>query len=282
MSGAGSWELVAQLDPVTAFMLLVQPVLSDPARRTELLQDLRTLGTTMRDDFWLDGFVWGTTASKGVFGSRHADFGHGLKAYWALTQIDKRLDDRPFAGFLASAAPPNVTMAYDDLTGRWSKRPTSATTVEYGSDWWIYAEADQFTATLALHDPAWLPRLASTAPEWIARYVDRSRDAREVFPSIQRNGSHTNWTDTSTAKCNEWKSAFHSHEHALVMYLFSHWLAGTPAPLYFAFPAADVQAMAALTTPYTFAGKVASVEDLGALAGDPARHKVRVSFTELR
>jgi len=286
MTDAG-WELVAQLDPVTAFMLLVQPVLSTPARRTEMLSDLRTLGTTMKGSFFQDGFMWGTTATLGQFGARHADFGHGLKAYWALTQIDKRLDDRPFASFLATAAPPNVELAIDPLTGRWGNRPTSATTAAYGSDWWIYAEADQFTATLALHDPdRWLPKLAVTAPEFVSKFVDRSigrEAAMEVYPSINRTGGHFNWPDTDTAKCNEWKSGFHSHEHALVMYLFSHWLAGTPAPLYFAFPAADVQAMAALTTPYTFQGKVANVEDLGAIATDPAgRHKVRITFTELR
>ncbi len=66
------------------------------------------------------------------------------------------------------------------------------------------------------------------------------------------------------------------------MYLFSHWLAGTPAPLYFAFPADQVQAMAAATTPYTFQGRVANVEDLGALTGDPTLHKVRISFDQLR
>ena len=287
MSGAGSWELVAQLDPVTAFMLLAQPALSDPARRAQLLGDLRTLGTTMKDRFFQDGFMWGTTATKGVFGSRHADFGHGLKAYWALTQIDKRLDDRPFASFVSTNAPANVQLAVDPFSGFWGNRPTSSTTAAYGSDWWIYAEADQFTATLAMHDPAkWLPTLAVTAPGFVTYFVDRTigrEAAKEVYASINRSGGHYNWADTDTSKCNEWKSGFHSHEHALVMYLFSHWLAGTPAPLYFAFPADQIDALAARTTPYTFQGKVSKVEDLGPIASDPdGRHKVRVSFSELR
>jgi len=90
------------------------------------------------------------------------------------------------------------------------------------------------------------------------------------------------WPNSDTAKCNEWKNGFHAAEHALVMYLFSHYLAATPAPLYFALPAADVAALAALSRPYTFLGRVAQVEDLRPLASDATRHVVRVSFDQLR
>jgi len=104
-----------------------------------------------------------------------------------------------------------------------------------------------------------------------------------VVPSVSRDGSWVYpWPDADTAKCNEWKNGFHAAEHALVLYLFGHWLAGTPAPLYFAFPAGEAAALAARARPYTFPGRVAAVEDLGPLAGDPTRHKVRVSFDEIR
>jgi len=285
LNGSGTSDLVSQLDPITAFLLLVQPVLSTAERRGQALEDLRVLAEAIRRRHHSGGFFWGTTGDGiGDYGGPHSDFGHSLKAFWALTQVDKRLPDRPFEKLLKAEANAAVTRAYDDRRGRWKKRPLSDTIDEYGSDWWSWAEADQLAATLALHDPAWIPAVATTAARWREEYVDTSRPAREVFPSITAGGDPAYpWPDGDTAKCNEWKSAFHSTEHALVLYLFSHWLAGTPAPLYFAFPASDVEAMAAVTTPYTFQGKVASVEDLGEIASDPAkRHKVRVSFTELR
>jgi hypothetical protein len=66
------------------------------------------------------------------------------------------------------------------------------------------------------------------------------------------------------------------------MFLFGHYLAGTPAPLYFAFPAAEIEARAKASTPYTFQGKVAAWEDLGEIANGGGLHKVRVTFSELR
>ncbi len=281
--GPGDWQLVAQLDPVTAFLLLVQPALSDPARRDQVLGDLRTLSVRIRDSFWQDGLFWGTTGGIGQYGGWHSDFGHILKAYSALLLVDGRLPDRPFAAFLAEQAPAALSRAHDASYGRWAKQPTSATTVQYGSDWWVYAEADQLAAALALHDPAWLPVVAETSTHFRGDYVDRTRAAREVVPSVGRDGSWVYpWPDANTAKCNDWKNGFHASEHALVMFLVSHWLAGTPAPLHFAFPAAEAAALAAEARPYTLQGRVASVEDLGALSGDPSRHLVRVGFDQLR
>ena len=283
MGAQGSWQLVAQLDPMTAFLLLVQPALTEPARRDQALGDLRTLALLLQRSFWRDGIFWGSTGDIGVYQSNHTDFGHILKAYWALLQTDKRLSDHPLRGFLSQYAPATLTLAHDATNGRWAKLPLSPTVVRYGSDWWAYAESDQLAATLALHDPAWIPVLGGTAGHFRSDYVDRTRAAREVVPSIRQDGSWVfNWPDADTAKCNEWKNGFHSSEHALVMYLFAHWLTGQPAPLYFAFPASDVASLSAGARPYAFEGHVAGVEDLGALAGDPTRHKVRIRFDQLR
>ena len=285
MGAAGSWQLVAQLDPITAFELLVQPVLTDPARRAQALGDLRTLATLVRTKFWQDGIFWGATGSIGVLPSDHTDYGHILKSYWALTQIDKRLDDRPFASFLASNAGATLGRSYDSANGRWAKRPNAAGGSDYGSDWWAYAEADQLAATLALHDPAWIPTVDTTTFHFLNEYVDRSRPARELVSSLQRNGTGYGWLTTDTSKCNDWKNGFHSTEHALVMFLFGHYLANTPAPLYFALLPADLDAQARASRPYTFQGRYVSHEDLGEIAADPGlvkRHKVRVLFDQLR
>jgi hypothetical protein len=283
MGEPGSWELVAQLDPITAFLLLVQPVLSEPSRRTQVLDDLRRLAERIQTSFYKDGIFWGTTGGIDHYGSRHTDFGHLLKAYWALLQIDKRLEDHPFLELLDANLEPALTRAHDVELGRWAKAPASLTEVTYGSDWWAYAEADQLAATLSLRDPTWIPTVALTSAHFRSDYVDRTRPAREVVPSISRGGAWVRrWPDNDTAKAGMWKNGFHSTEHAMVMMLLGHYLENTPAQLYFALPAADLAKMAADSRPYTFLGRVAKVEDLRPLASDPTRRVVRVSFDQLR
>jgi N-acylglucosamine 2-epimerase (GlcNAc 2-epimerase) len=281
--GPGSWQLVAQLDPVTAFLLLVQPHLTDDARRQQVLDDLQRLTGVVQQAFWRSGFFWGATGTIGQWGSQHSDFGHMLKSYWALLQVDKRLPSHPYAAFLGAHAADTLRMAYDAPYGRWAKYPTSASSVAYGSDWWAYAEGDQLAGSLALHDPSWLPVLGLTATHFRGDYVDRTRAAREVVSSVGRDGAWVYpWPDADTSKCNVWKNGFHSSEHALVMSLISSWVQGVPLELYFAFPGDQVAALAGASWPYTFPGRVVDWTDLGPLAGDATRHKVKVRFDQLR
>lgn len=253
VEGDGGSELVAQLDPINAFMLLVQPVLGDAADRERFLADLRALGQVILDDFRQDGLIWGVSTKRGEYRSKHADFGHAMKAVWMVLQIDKRLDDHPFHDDVAALADPLVTRAFDLDNGRWAKRPTSASAVEYGSDWWIYAEADQLTATLDLADGRHAARLAQTQAHWLTDYVDEVYPG-EVIPGIKRDGSPVwSWPATDTAKCNEWKNGYHSTEHALVLSIVGAWREGEDVVLHFALP--DEAADTLPVTPYVFQGR---------------------------
>ena len=270
--------------------LIAADIDHDPADRgqqlLQALSDLRALATLLRSKFWQDGIFWGSTGDIGTYGSNHTDYGHILKSYWALTQIDKRLDDRPFASFLAANAPATLTRAWDAPNGRWAKMPITSVANRYGSDWWAYAEADQLAATLALHDPAWIAKVEQSSTNFRADYVDRTRPVRELVSSVSQTGAWVYpWPTTDTSKCNEWKNGFHSTEHALVVFLLGHYLAGTPAPLYFAFVPADIDAQARASRPYTFQGRYVSHEDLGEIPTDTApvkRHRVMVLFDQLR
>jgi mannose/cellobiose epimerase-like protein (N-acyl-D-glucosamine 2-epimerase family) len=93
---AGGHELVAMLDQINAYMLLVQPVLSEEADRGIFLDDLELLGSRIVDLHWEDGVFWGVSSQHGNFRSRHVDFGHTLKSYWMLYNINNRLPHRPF------------------------------------------------------------------------------------------------------------------------------------------------------------------------------------------
>lgn len=276
----GGYELVAQLDPINAFLLLSQPVLRDGTRRTQFLSDLETLAQQLIDMFWENGIFWGIHNKKGEYGGRHVDFGHTLKSYWMLLQIDKRLPHRPFQAFLVQNAKAWVDKAFDTPNGRWAKRPTSATEVEYGSDWWAYAEADQIAATLDLLDWSQAARLSSTTLHWLTDYVDTNA-AKEIIPSINRTGGRVfNWPDTDNAKCNQWKNGYHSTEHALVMYLHGTALENAPAELHFAVPAAEVPSFVA--KPYIFEGRELDRTSTATIAvGTSTLTTVRVRFDQL-
>ncbi|MCB9648717.1 MAG: AGE family epimerase/isomerase [Deltaproteobacteria bacterium] len=257
VEGDGGWELVAQLDPINAFLLLTQPVLTEASRRQQFQGDLQRLAQLMIDRFWKDGLFWGVHNKQGQYRSKHADFGHTLKAYWMVLQIDKRLPEHPFYGFLQENVHGQVALAYDDTYGRWAKRPISPSQVEYGSDWWIYAEEDQIAATLNMIDGQYSDELERTAQHWLDEYVDHLNGSPgEVIPGITRTGNRGyNWSPTDTAKCNEWKSGYHSSEHALVLYLTGRYLEDAQATLHFAVPPVDAQAFTA--RPYIFDGEIA-------------------------
>lgn len=250
-SNDGGWELVAQLDPINAFLLLTQPALHDASRRDEFLGDMLRLVDAMRTHFWQDGIYWGVHDQKGRYGRRHVDFGHTLKAYWMTLEVDKRVEGHPNAAFLAEHVPAWIERAFDGE--RWKKRPTSANGDEGGSDWWIYAEAEQIAATWNMGHPGTLTSTLSKASgHWVEDFVDGAY-LGEVISGIEADGSPVwNWSPSDTFKCNEWKNGYHSTEHALVMYLHGSWLASSPAELYFAVPADEVESFVA--TPYIYHG----------------------------
>lgn len=253
LEGDGGWELVAQLDPINAFLLLAQPVLAHPEDRDRFLADMRALAETLIEHFHQGDFFWGVSTRRGEYRSKHADFGHAMKSVWMLLEVDKRLPDHPFHEVAIATGDALVARAFDGDFGRWAKRPTSDAEVEYGSDWWIYAEADQLTATLNLVDARYDDLLTQTQAHWLEDYVDK-RYAGEVVPSIKRDGTWAwGWPPGDTAKCNEWKSGYHSSEHALVLSILGHQREGGEVELHFAVP---VDAAAAfIARPYVFHGR---------------------------
>ncbi len=282
VEGDAGWELVAQLDAINGFLLLSQPVMSTEARRTQFLTDLRVLSDSLIRHFYADGIFWGVHNAKGRYRTKHVDWGHTLKSYWMLLQVDKRLPDHPYQHLVAQNVHGLMDRAYDDDNGRWGKRPTSATADEFGSDWWIWAEIAQLAATLDLQgEGRYLTQRARTQQAWLEDFVDRGRPAREIIPSIRRDGSRAgNWNDTSTAKANEWKSSFHSTEHALVLALAGHWYEDSEAELHFAVPDADAATF--IAKPYVFDGaeRGRTPGELVTIGGQSLR-QVRVRFADL-
>lgn len=280
VEGDGGWELVAQLDPINAFMLLVQPVLSEEARRQQFLDDMLGLGDVMVERFWADGIFWGVHDQQGQFRARHVDFGHTLKSYWMLYMLARRAPRADWYALVEEHGVAWLQKAFDAENGRWAKRPIAPDTVEYGSDWWVYAEADQFAASLSMVGRGEGVDLAATAGHWIEDYVD-PQPPGGVIPGIGRAGQPAfGWPRSDTAKCNLWKNGYHATEHALVLYLHGRDREGLPATLHFAVPPAAAETFAA--RPYLYQG-TESARRVGdeLTVGGRALRAVAVDFVDI-
>ncbi|OHD53679.1 MAG: hypothetical protein A2Y33_07090 [Spirochaetes bacterium GWF1_51_8] len=277
----GGWELTAQLDQVNAFMLLAQPVLTDPADRKKFLDGIGTICGTIVREFWSGGVFWGMHKNKGVFNSAHTDFGHTLKTYWMILQADKRLDGHPFKGFLFDNMFYWISLAFQESKGMWADKMTDYDKASQGGrSWWIYAECDQLAAAANLIDYRYIPLLGKTLTNWM-KFVDKDYPCGEVYSGINYFGvKKADIPVESDMKCNAWKNGFHSSEHALVMYILGKNLEKKPVDLYFAVPPG--QAGTFIAKPYIFEGTEHSRTNLGNIVIDGTTlSKVKVSFGEI-
>lgn len=269
---AGRQELVAQLDQVNAYLLLVTPLLSEPTRgawERDLLRLSRLL--IARYHAPEEHLFWGTIHEPEGrrLGARHVDFGHTAKAVWMIERAGRLLGDRALVDFAAAEGPRVLERAFLPSTGSWASRPRPGGAVDAGKEWWIYAELDQLAATLALSDPGQARYLPSTFRFWLRHMVDR--DGHEVYGWVGPDGQ-----PGRGPKIHFWKSGYHSAEHALVAYLTAQSLRGEPAALHFAPIEAGVP-----VRPYLFAGAELG-RTVEPLDGFPGRRRVTVRFGELR
>ncbi len=266
-------ELVAQLDQVNAYLLLLTPILPPRARKAWTV-DLQLLAEVMVKDYHEADrhLFWGTIhdAKQKRLGARHVDFGHTAKAYWMLERIGLLTKDQALVDLATTGAAAVLKQAYLPDSGTWGSRLRPDGSVDSGKEWWIYAELDQLSATLALRDPAKAAPLGRTADFWFRRMVD------PVGHEVWGGAGGPDFEPYQGPKIHQWKSGYHSAEHALVGYLTAQALHGEPATLYFAPPSAK-----ALLRPYFFEGK-ATVLSTAPLPGFPGHVKVQASFTDLK
>ena len=266
-------ELVAQLDQINAYMLLLTPILPEPERK-EWTADLKRLAQVMVRDYHDAGrhLFWGTIhdPAQKKLGSRHTDFGHTAKAYWMLERIGRLTKDPTLVDLATTGAKALLKQAYLPDSGTWGSRLRPDGTVDSGKEWWIYAELDQLAETLALADPAQAAPLPRTADFWFRRMVD------PVNHEVWGGAGGPDFEPWQGPKIHQWKSGYHSAEHALVGYLTAQALHGQPATLYFA----PRNAKADLR-PYVFVGTEMKRTDLP-LPGFPGHRKVEVAFTGLQ
>ena len=283
-TGGNGGDITNLLVPGTAVLLPNASLLSDPARRTQFLADLRRVTDDLIARHRVAGAVlnrrwlfWGRTNRIGNLGSAQTDFGHTLKSYAMIHNANNRFPDRPW-GTPELIADRNTALdrAWDVDAGRWNQRLRGfvAGNVERDSEWWIHAEADQLLAALDLRTAFahsdWLARSSQT---WLDIYFDRDPafPAREGWARVERTGA-----ETDLRKSFFGKNMLHSPEHALILYLHGRMLEGRPARLHYAFPAE--QALTAVAKPYWFDAAAERRQVGGAVLGMPGRRHVTVDF----
>lgn len=251
---ASRQELVAQLDQLNAFMLLVTPYL--PAtERARWRTDIRRLCDVIVKRYHdpQSGYFFGTRGNPGSGkpGSRHNDFGHTIKSFWMLTLAARELGDGQLEAFAKQGARKVLERAWVAQTRSWGSQWTG-NGIDENKQWWIYAELDQMATTLALEDVGLAHRLAGSWDFWLKHLVDHK--SGEVWGWVQADG----WVPPDMLKIHQWKSGYHSFEHALVSYLGAQALAGRPATLHFATGHAD-----SVFRPYLLPGSVVEVKTEG-------------------
>lgn len=234
-------ELVAQLDQLNAYLVLLAPWLTGQ-QQALWHQRMAWLAQGLVRDFYApaEGRFYGYLHddSGKLPSARHADFGHSGKSFWMLYLTGRQLGD-PLLTKLAEAGLTNLlARAYreDQLknlpvplpegadgsqqVGWWGDRDG-----ENGSAWWEYAELDQAAATLGLENATPRRYLYRTWPSWFAAFVDHQQG--EVWGWIN---------DAGSLKVHLWKNGYHSLEHALIGYLTAQAYQAKPVTLYFARP----------------------------------------------
>lgn len=263
-------ELVATLDQVNAYMLLLAPILPEP-HASDWKADLGRLCRVMIHRFWSPehGMFRGTLHEVGFHGTRHTDFGHTIKALWMIERTGALLGDEALVRWARERAPAVLARAFRADAGCWASSVNPDGSLDRGLTWWAFAELDQMAGTLALVDRRATGWLARTTACWDQRLVDHEHG--EVF-----GFAHPDEPARRGAKANHWKNGYHSAEHALVMYLVTSALEGRPAVLHFALPDGEEPPL----RPYVFGGTLVSTER-SALPGDGGRRRVRAVFGDL-
>ena len=277
----GQQELVAQLDQLNAYLLLVAPLLDEP-HRGRWRGHVATLARALRERFWAPehGLFWGAIHEPGrrALGTHHTDFGHSVKALWMLYLAGRMLEDGELGRFAKHGADALIARAFL-ASGCWASGVDAEGRIDPGSNWWTSAELDQTSATLALVDRTQARYLAKSYACWFERFVDPVH--HEVWPFVSPDWPEDLKRPVRPAKVFHWKNGYHSMEHALVALITTAGLRGEPLALHFAFrqrPAPE------RIQPYLFQGRIAEETPvpLPELPGLRDLQGVRIVFRDIR
>ena len=233
---ADSKQLVADLDQMNTYLVLLTPTLSEPYQtqwKQTLTMDAQSiLGTyySPEDNLF---FLQADTPQEMDINYTGVDVGHSSKALWMLRWTGLLTGDQGLVGFAEANARRLLDRAYmpeTDGSGSWAQGVLQGGAQDQDKTWWVYAELDQLSGTLALSDVAAGRYLPQTTAYWFNYFVDPQYG--EVWNGLNYPA---NTPQKSYPKVWQWKNAYHDFEHTLVGYITSQWLLGQPVTLHYAF-----------------------------------------------
>lgn len=220
---ANNQELVAQLDQLNAYMLLVYQHL--PAElKPEWETDIRLMVDALLEHFHdEDRHRFAGKLDKGEFndpGDRHNDFGHSVKTYWMIYTAGQMLGDATYieVGAWGIDHIARAALRFREMPrglSHWGNQTQSNS-----SSWWEFAELTQATASLALQYNDYARALPDIYDMWLENFVDKNYGG--VWMS-----------DRGGAKQHLWKNGYHEAEIGLIALITSQALKGEPIDLYF-------------------------------------------------
>ena len=278
-------ELVAQLDQINAYLLLVTPLLPESDQK-KWRKDLYWLTEQMLAQFHSaeEQRFYGAIHHQAVKmpDARHNDYGHTIKAYWMTYLVGRYMKqpewellgrqgmevtlERAAYGMQTEQARPFLSEA---LYSKWKSLPVIPTWRSGKYNWyissWQWAELDQAALTLNMLEPGSRnQQLFYTLNTYLDVWVDHQYGGVGLNPK--------------STKQFHWGNGYHQFEHALVGYLGSQAWHNKPARLYYALP----EGLGTNLQPYYFHGKVKKVIQGESLEGFSNRVKYAVDFTQIK
>lgn len=234
---ADSRRIVATLDQMNAYMVLLAPILPEPHRQ-EWLDDLTRLSIGLVQHYynWDENLFYLSADKPSDLDPKVSatDFGHTIKSFWMIRWMGILNNKPEFVSFAEEGGRRVLERAYRD--GSWVSGVRAGGALDLDKSWWIYAELDQFAATLSIQDPALAAKyLDRSYAYWQRYFVDPVYG--EVWTTVSGT---TNLPIGDLPKQWPWKNGYHSLEHALVAYITTAARAGEPVTLYFATTEAGV------------------------------------------
>ncbi len=268
-------ELVAQLDQLNAYMILLSRILPEP-HRAQWNAEMTKLAKLIRDKFYSskDNLFWGRIdklIDPRPVGTRHLDFGHTIKSFEMLELVGGLIGDRALQRFSKRKGKKVLKKAFVPDPGRWLERklpdgPTSETTV-----WWIHCKLDEAAANWSLSDRSMNRYLGPCSKWWLSKMVDGEYGGvwhELTVPDLKHN----------LPKAHLWKSAYHSFEHCLKMYIVAQAQTGRPATLYYA---GKEPPDPGRLLPYYYSGKARKIV-LSPFSRMPGLFRIKARFSNIR
>jgi mannose/cellobiose epimerase-like protein (N-acyl-D-glucosamine 2-epimerase family) len=270
-------QLVAQLDHISAYMLLLTPLLEGEQKKA-WLADMVMLSQTIKRDYYNKehNLFWGRIDSPEYmrFGQQHVDFGHTVKTLWMMLEIGLRFGVPELRDFAMANLPRVFREAYSKDYHTWIEKKLDGGKLGTDRVAWLHNEMDQVAATLSMEDLSYVRYLIPAYRYWFFEFVDQQ--GKDVWHGL--TGEPGKPGKPMFLKAHLWKNAFHAFEHALIGYITSQAVRGEPVRLYYAF---DKQPADTVIQPYFFAGKIANVERIEEPVLGTLR-KVVVSFSQVK